>query len=149
MRARDVNGTAVARLAAVFAVIPVSREGADGRAGPSSRGGSLFGLAGYRGSLGNGKRESAKLASAGDTNTPCELRLVAGALVADLEALGAVRPPAVALDVAFCASKAVVGSTAGGGTTSTLADGGRLFDRDGLLREGGGHGVSSGVADIR
>jgi hypothetical protein len=93
--------------------------------GPCSRDGRLLGLTSDWRGLGNGQRESTKLATAGNTNTPCKLSLVTRALVANLKALGAVRSTAIAFDIAFRAREAVVCGTTSRGASSALADGSR------------------------
>lgn len=102
--------------------------------GPCSRDGRLLGLTRNGRSLGNGQRQPTKLATAGDTNTPCKLSLVARAFVANLKALGAVRSTTIAFDIAFRACEAVVCGTTSRGASSALADGGRgVLDSHGRL----------------
>jgi hypothetical protein len=85
------------------------------------------------------QRKTAELASAGNTNTPSQLSLVARALISNLEILRAVGPAAIALYVALGAGEAVIGGASSGSTSSALADRRSAFDRNGLLGERGRH----------
>lgn len=102
--------------------------------GPGSRDRRLLGLTSDGRGLGNGQRQPAKLATAGNTNTPGKLSLVARTFVANLKALGAVRSTTIAFDTAFRACEAVVCGTTSRGASSALADGSRgVLDSHGRL----------------
>jgi hypothetical protein len=99
------------------------------RASSWARSSGLLWLAGNRRCLDNGQGQAAELAAAGHTNTPRQLSLVSRTLVADLEALRAVRSSAIALDIALGASEAIVGGASSGGSSSALADRGSVLGR--------------------
>src|ERR1700761_4440206 len=71
-------------------------------------------------SLGNGERESTELSSAGHADPPGQLRLVAGALVANLETLRTVGPPSVAAHISLGTGEAVVRGAARLGAPSSF-----------------------------
>lgn len=96
----DVHGASV-HSPGHLVFCPLSRNSGGCRVGPGASNGRFLGFSGDWRSLGNWEREAAELASAGDANAPGQLGFVARALVTNFEALGAIRPPAVALDVAF------------------------------------------------
>jgi hypothetical protein len=97
--------------------------------GPCSRDGRFLRLTSDWRGLGNRQRQPTKLAAAGNTDTPCKLRLVARAFVANFEALRTVRSTTIAFDIAFRACEAVIRGTTSRGTSSALADGsGGVFD---------------------
>jgi len=91
------------------------------------------------GRLGNGQGEASKLAPTRHSDSPGQLRLVAGTLVSYLQALGAVRPPPITLGVSLDAGEAVICSSAGGRPSSALAGRLRVLSRAELWRAGDSH----------
>jgi len=118
---------------------PVCRYNGRCRVGPRPADGRFLGLTGDRGRLGDGQRQATQFAPAGNSDAPGQLGLVTGAFVANFEALGAVRPPAVAFDVSLGACEAVIGSTPGRSASSALANSGGVLNGNGLVREGSSH----------
>ena len=107
-----------------------------GRAGARSC--SLLRNRSHRGGLCNGQRESSKLPSAGHAHSPGQLRLVAGALVPDLEALRAVRPAPVTLGTPLDTREAIICSSSGRRSPAAFPSGLGVLGR-GLLRGRDGH----------
>lgn len=146
-RMRDIERSArgpaclVVRTPRLFlAPLPVLRDRAWAGTWPDRR---LVGLAGNRGGICDGQGEPTEFAPRRDTNVPGELRLVAGAHTANPEALGAIRPLPVALDIPFCACEAIVDNTSSRGS-SALAGHGGVLDRGGLVRWKSSHADSEG-----
>jgi len=101
-------------------------------AGPLRRGGvgarsrscrRLLWGTGHRRRLCNGQGKPPKLSSAGNTNSPCQLRLIARALGADFKALRAVWPLPVALEILLGAGEAVIGGAASRSSPASLPNG--------------------------
>lgn len=104
--------------------MPFNRQPVEGRRSSWPRVGSRRRTLDCRRGFGDGQRQATELATAGNTNSPRQLRFVARAVVANFQARRAVGSAAVTLRVAFMTGEAVVGGAAGGSSSPSFAGSG-------------------------